>query len=84
MLYGRVQAVVVAFTQADVDQLDAAYKTGALTVRTADGRTVTYRNLDEYQTLRRLMTDDIATAAALAAGQVPSPLVRVGMTHGIT
>jgi hypothetical protein len=70
----------VAFTQADRDALHAAYKTGALTVRTADGRTVTYRSVDDFLKLDRLMQDDIAAAA----GQTVSALVRVGMNHGIT
>jgi hypothetical protein len=57
----------MAFTQADVDALDAAYKTGAQSTRLSDGRAVLLRSLDEYRDLRALMLADVAAAAATPA-----------------
>jgi hypothetical protein len=57
----------VAYTQADRDALRAALATGALSVRYADGRSVTYRTVDEMMRLDGLMAADIATAAGAPA-----------------
>jgi hypothetical protein len=51
----------MAFTQTDVDALKAALATGALKVRYADGREVTYRSLSDLQRA-------IAIAAAEVSG----------------
>jgi hypothetical protein len=56
------------FVQADLDALDLAIKSGARQVAYTD-RTVTYRNLEEMLSIRRLILDDIATAA----GTPPAP-----------
>lgn len=48
----------MAFTQADLDNLDAAIKSGALRVRTGD-RDVTYRSLEEMMKVRSLMLEEL-------------------------
>jgi len=49
----------MAWTQADLDALDAAMKGGELTVRYGD-RSITYRDLDEMLRLRALMKQEVA------------------------
>lgn len=49
----------MAYTQADVDALEAAIKSGALRVRVAD-RETTFRSLDEMQTILRDMKRQVA------------------------
>ena len=51
----------MAFTLADVEKLERAIATGALTVRFAD-RQVTYQSLDAMRKARREMLDEIAAA----------------------
>jgi len=46
----------MAFTTNDITALKAAIATGALKVRFADGREVTYRSLSEMREILRLMT----------------------------
>ena len=46
----------MAFTQADLDELDKAIKSGALRVRTGD-RDVTYRSLEEMMKIRGQMLE---------------------------
>lgn len=70
----------MAFVQADLDALDTAYKTGAVLVRLADGRTHQLRSVSEYERLRRVIQDGID----LAAGVTASRLVRVGHASGVT
>ena len=43
----------MAYRQTDLDALELAIATGALKVRYADGREVTYRSLAEMRSLRR-------------------------------
>lgn len=49
----------MAFTQADVDALDAAIKSGELSVRFRD-REVTYRSLDDLIKARRYVGAKVA------------------------
>lgn len=69
----------MAFVQADIDALDAAYKSGALSVRFADGRTVTYRTLDEYLRYRSKMVEEVADAAGMSVVR----FVKVGHASGV-
>lgn len=55
----------MAWTQADIDALEAALKTGVLTVHYAD-RSVTYRSLAEMLQLRATMKDTVLGAAGTA------------------
>lgn len=50
----------MAVTQGDIDALDAAIATGALRVRYADGREVTYRSLDELRQVRAMLTEQVS------------------------
>jgi hypothetical protein len=43
----------LAWTQTDLDAVEQALATGALRVRYADGREVTYRSQDDLRSLRR-------------------------------
>lgn len=54
----------MAFTQADIDALDAAFKSGASKVRTADGKEITYRSVEEYERLRGRMAESVAAASS--------------------
>lgn len=51
------------WTQADIDQLKRAIASGALEVRYADGRAVTYRSLDEMRQTLALMVAEVRGAA---------------------
>lgn len=54
----------MAFTTADADTLRAAIATGALKVRYADGREVTYRSLSEMRDIMRMIQADVQSDAA--------------------
>lgn len=69
----------MAFVQADLNALDAAYKTGALRTRFSDGREVQLGGTEHYLALRRLMVTEIASAAATPVVQH----VHVGHRTGI-
>jgi len=62
----------MAWSQADLDSLEAAYAGGTLSVRFADGRQVTYPSAQDL--LSRIQT----VKAALASGESakPSPMGR--------
>lgn len=57
----------MAFTQTDLDNINAAVGTGELSVE-ANGRKVVYRNMDDLLKARNLITSDLAAAAAGGAG----------------
>lgn len=59
----------MAFTQTDLDTLDRAIATGALTVRGADGALVTYRDTASLIAARNLIKSSLETQAASSAGQ---------------
>jgi hypothetical protein len=61
----------MAFTQADLDALTAAYASGTLRVRFSDGKEVTYPTGDDL--LRRIRI--VAAELAASAGQ-PAPVGR--------
>lgn len=50
----------MAFTSDDIDTLKTAIATGALRVRYADGREVTYRTLAEMRETLRMMNGEVA------------------------
>ena len=56
----------MAVTQADVDALDAAIATGALRVRYADGREVTYRSLAEMREIRGMLVAQVSGSSGSA------------------
>jgi hypothetical protein len=62
----------MAFAQSDIDTLNAAIASGALKVRYADGREVTYRSLDEMLKTLKIMQGDVAgpsgTSRSFVAG----------------
>lgn len=60
----------MAFTQSDLAAVDAAIASGELTV-SHNGRTVTYRSMDDLHKARRLIVDELAA-------QLPGPRARTG------
>ena len=54
----------MAWTQSDLDTLKAAIATGALSVRYADGRQVTYRTLAEMRSIYTEMADQVVGRSA--------------------
>lgn len=54
----------MAFTAADLSTIEEAIATGALRVRFADGREVTYQSADALIRVRALIQGDVAAGAA--------------------
>lgn len=52
----------MAFTQTQLDALDEAIAGGVLTVRSADGRLVTYQNMADLMKARDLVASSLAAA----------------------
>lgn len=50
----------MAWTQADIDALDAAYKDGAGSV-SHDGKSISWRSIEEYKELREMMLAALRT-----------------------
>lgn len=50
----------MAFTSDDIDKLKEAIAGGALKVRFADGREVTYRSLAEMRQILSMMQNDVS------------------------
>lgn len=69
----------MAWIQADIDALKVAIATGAETVHYADGRSVTYRSLDEMRAILAMMQGEVATTAGTP---VPQRFV-VGTRRGL-
>jgi hypothetical protein len=67
----------MAFTQADIDSLDATHKAGLRRARFAD-RDVEWETVDDYLKLRNLMVNDVAQQS----GPPQVRQVRVGTTSG--
>lgn len=53
----------MAWTQEQLDALDAAIASGTLAVRFADGRMVTYQSIDAMLKARAVMASGIASVA---------------------
>ena len=60
----------MAFSTADLDSINAAIASGELTV-SVQGRSVTYRSLDDLLKAKRVIEDGLRTQSA-------APLVRTG------
>ena len=54
----------MAYTQAQIDKLQAAIASGALTVRNSNGELVTYRSLAEMERALATMKADVAGTTA--------------------
>lgn len=54
----------MAFTQSDLDAIEQAIATGELSVRSENGRSVTYRSFAELRAARDLVMRAVAAAAA--------------------
>lgn len=61
----------MALTQTDLDSINAAIASGELSIRSSDGKQVTYRSIDELLKARDLATADIAAAASPAGRLYP-------------
>ena len=49
----------MAWTQDDIDALDEVIASGTLTVRTPEGKLVTYQDLDQLRALRSAMLAEV-------------------------
>lgn len=58
----------MAFSQSDLDAVNAALASGELMVRTADGKQVTYRSVAELERARQIILDGLASQVAGAGG----------------
>lgn len=54
----------MAWTQSDITALEEAMAGGELTVRSPDGRLVTYQSIDDMLKLRQAMLSEIASTSA--------------------
>ena len=54
----------MAWTQSDLDTLDAAITSGKKRVTFADGRTIEYQDVDKFLQLRREMKAELNAAAS--------------------
>lgn len=61
----------MAFTQADLDAVNAALASGELSVRASDGKQVTYRSVDELLRAKRVIEAEIAIATSPAGRAYP-------------
>lgn len=60
----------MAVTQQDVDAIEAAIATGALRVRYADGREVTYRSLAEMREIVSMLKNSVGISPAFTRTSV--------------
>jgi len=60
----------MAFVTADLEAIETAIKSGALSVRFQDGRAYTYRSLDELRRAREMIQADIDSAAGTSRPRV--------------
>lgn len=56
----------MAFTQPQLDALDSAIAAGVLTVRTADGKLVTYQSMADLLKARDLVASSLAASTGAA------------------
>lgn len=61
----------MAYTQDQLDRLDAAIASGALSVRNANGELVTYRSMDDMLRARSLLSAQVHGARAHRPGVYP-------------
>jgi len=59
----------MAFTQTDLDSINAAITAGELRVRGSDGREVLYRSVDELLKARELVKAELDAAATPAGSR---------------
>jgi len=53
----------MAWTQDDIDALDEVIASGTLTVRTPEGKLVTYQDLDQLRALRSAMLAEVESTS---------------------
>lgn len=51
----------MAYTQADLEKVEKAIAKGALTVRDSDGKTITYRSMNELKAARDIIKKALST-----------------------
>ncbi len=72
----------MAFTQLDLDNVNAAIASGELRVRNSHGSEVIYRSIDELLRARATIEADLAAAASTAAGPVRRGSYHVNFSTG--
>ena len=60
----------MAFVTADLEAIETAIKSGALSVRFQDGRSYTYRTMDELRRAREMIQADIDSTAGTTRPRV--------------
>lgn len=70
----------MAFTQTDLDAINAAIATGELTVE-MEGRRVTYRSMADLERARSIIQADLGAAGQAAAGARRGALRVTFTTH---
>jgi hypothetical protein len=70
----------MAFTSDDLASIDSAIAGGELVIRTADGRMVQYRTIDELKAARALISGQLA---GTVSGQRPSRQFRINVDKGV-
>ena len=71
----------MAFTQTDLNAVDAAIASGEMTVE-VDGRRVTYRSIDELERAKKIIQEALGQAAPAGAVRRGSYQVRFGTARG--
>lgn len=52
----------MAYTQTDLDRVEKAIATGVTTIRHSDGKSVTYRDIDELKAARDVIKKSLSTS----------------------
>jgi hypothetical protein len=60
----------MAWTRGDLDQIDAAIKENKKSVTFADGRQVTYQDVDKMLAVRRVIAAEVTMAEQSTSGMV--------------
>ena len=70
----------MAWTQADLDQINQAIATGALRTSLPSSGSVEYRGLDDMLRVRKLIEQDLA---AVSGTTRPSRIVKISASKGL-
>jgi hypothetical protein len=71
----------MAFTQTDLNAVDAAIASGEMTVE-VDGRRVTYRSIEELERAKKIIQEALAPATSKGGVRRGSYQVRFGTARG--
>lgn len=69
----------MAYTLAQLEALESAIASGALTVRYSDGKMVTYHSLAEMRNLRQEMQTELSVAPVKRRAKIIVPIAGKGL-----